>query len=49
VAGMPYRLSLTPGTVRLPPPTLGQHNAEVLGELGYSAQEVEHFRETQVI
>ncbi|MGH2364942.1 MAG: CaiB/BaiF CoA transferase family protein [Chloroflexota bacterium] len=49
VAGLPYRLSLTPGTVRLPPPTLGQHNAAVLSDLGYSAQDVERFRETQVI
>ena len=29
--GIPVRLSRTPGAVRLPPPTLGQHNQAVLG------------------
>jgi crotonobetainyl-CoA:carnitine CoA-transferase CaiB-like acyl-CoA transferase len=30
-------------------PTFGEHNDEVLAELGYSAQEVEHLRATEVI
>ena len=29
--GLPIRLSATPGAVRLPPPTLGEHNKTVLG------------------
>jgi formyl-CoA transferase/CoA:oxalate CoA-transferase len=29
--GIPIRMSATPGAVRLPPPTLGQHNKAVLG------------------
>jgi crotonobetainyl-CoA:carnitine CoA-transferase CaiB-like acyl-CoA transferase len=29
--GIPIRMSETPGAVRLPPPTLGEHNAAVLG------------------
>lgn len=32
-AGIPIRLSETPGAVQRPPPTLGQHTEEVLGEL----------------
>jgi formyl-CoA transferase/CoA:oxalate CoA-transferase len=31
VTGIPIRLSLTPGAVRLPPPLLGEHTAQVLG------------------
>lgn len=36
----PVRLSETPVSYRLPPPMLGQHNAEVLAELGYGLEKV---------
>ncbi len=35
VTGVPVKLSETPGAVRTGPPTLGQHTATVLAELGY--------------
>jgi crotonobetainyl-CoA:carnitine CoA-transferase CaiB-like acyl-CoA transferase len=38
---VPTQFSATPGGIHRPPPGLGQHNAEVFGALGYSAQEIE--------
>jgi formyl-CoA transferase len=36
MTGLPYRLSRTPGGVRLPPPLLGEHTDALLAALGYS-------------
>lgn len=38
--GNPIHLGDTPPTYRLPPPTLGQHTAEVLAELGRSETDI---------
>jgi formyl-CoA transferase/CoA:oxalate CoA-transferase len=40
VLGVPVKLSATPGDVRTPPPTLGEHTARVLGELGVTGEEL---------
>ena len=40
VTGVPVKLSETPGGVRTGPPTLGQHTAAILEELGYDRQAV---------
>ncbi|MEZ5418573.1 MAG: CoA transferase [Vicinamibacterales bacterium] len=41
VTGVPVKLSETPGSVRSGPPTLGQHTAAVLTELGYDSAAIE--------
>jgi crotonobetainyl-CoA:carnitine CoA-transferase CaiB-like acyl-CoA transferase len=42
-------LSRTPGSIRMPAAEPGQHTDEVLGELGYSREEIERFRKDDVI
>ncbi len=43
------RLSETPGAIRLPAPALGEHNAELYGELGIDADELVRLTEEGVI
>jgi crotonobetainyl-CoA:carnitine CoA-transferase CaiB-like acyl-CoA transferase len=38
--GAPYKLSRTPWEIRRPAPLLGQHNVEVLGEAGMTADDI---------
>jgi benzylsuccinate CoA-transferase BbsF subunit len=48
--GLQHRLSRTPGELRSPAPSLGQHNDEVLsGLLGMSAAEIEQLRQEKVV
>lgn len=49
VIGMPVIFSETPGTIRLAPPTVGQHTDEVLAELGYHAEKLNELRAEGVI
>jgi formyl-CoA transferase/CoA:oxalate CoA-transferase len=45
VVGVPVRLSQTPGAVRTPSPALGEHTAQVLGELlGLAPREIDALR-----
>jgi crotonobetainyl-CoA:carnitine CoA-transferase CaiB-like acyl-CoA transferase len=47
--GIPVKLSDTPGAIRRPAPTLGQHTDEVLSQLGLSADEIVGLRAQGVI
>jgi len=47
--GFPVKYSMTPCSLRSPPPLLGEHNERVLGALGYSSVQLDEWRRTQVI
>jgi crotonobetainyl-CoA:carnitine CoA-transferase CaiB-like acyl-CoA transferase len=47
--GIPVKLSDTPGRIRRPAPLLGEHTAEVLGELGRSNDEIEELARRGVV
>ena len=48
--GIPWKMSATPGVVRWPSPTLGQHNREVYGELlGLTGLEIYQLDQTGII
>jgi crotonobetainyl-CoA:carnitine CoA-transferase CaiB-like acyl-CoA transferase len=40
VSATPFKLSATPGALVSRPPLLGEHNAEILGEIGIGTEEV---------
>lgn len=47
--GLPVRLSETPGSIRTPPPRLGEHTDAILGELGYDARAITALRHDGVV
>lgn len=48
--GLPWKMSATPGKVRWPSPTLGQHNRDVYGELlGLTGPEMDQLEQTGII
>ena len=47
--GMAIKMKGTPGTIRRPPPGLGQHNEEVLRELGYDGRRIQELEREGVI
>ena len=47
--GNPVRLGDTPVSFRRPPPALGEHNGEILGKLGFTAEEIGTFKAQGVI
>ncbi len=49
IPGRPFIMNESPWQLRRPAPLLGQHNVEVLGELGYSKEDLVRMSETGVI
>lgn len=47
--GMPVKLSDTPASLRLPPPSVGEHNDELMTELGCTAEKIQELKASGVI
>ena len=49
VQRVPSTLSRTPGSVRMPTPESGEHNDEILRDLGYGPDDIARLRKEEVI
>jgi crotonobetainyl-CoA:carnitine CoA-transferase CaiB-like acyl-CoA transferase len=49
VAGVPAKLSRTPGSVRCRAPLLGEHTAEVLREAGLTSDEIDALKRERAV
>lgn len=50
MAGIPVKFSVTPASIRMPPPLLGEHNSEILKNwLGMSADAIDELKREKVI
>ncbi len=47
--GLPIKFSLTPGGLDRHPPLLGEHNQEILEDLGYSVAQVDKMKKNAII
>ena len=47
--GIPVKMSKTPGSIRMMPPTQGQHTDEVLKSIGYTDEQLAALRESGAI
>lgn len=49
LVGIPVKLSDTPGTLRTAPPTVGQHNEEILTRLGYTPEAIRELQADGIV
>ncbi|MCH7958880.1 MAG: CoA transferase [Candidatus Hydrogenedentes bacterium] len=49
LAGVPVDLERTPGSIRRPPPTLGEHTDEILAGIGYDKERVDALRKDGIV
>jgi len=49
LVGVPVKLSETPATLRLAPPTVGQHNEEILGLLGCTREQMRALQKQGIV
>jgi crotonobetainyl-CoA:carnitine CoA-transferase CaiB-like acyl-CoA transferase len=47
--GIPVKLSDAPGSLRRPPPRLGEHTDPILGELGYTDDQIDALRTSGIV
>ncbi|MDI9897461.1 CoA transferase [Rhodococcus sp. IEGM 1381] len=49
LVGMPVRLSNTPGRVRTAPPSVGEHNEQILRSIGFTTEELRSWQKAGVV
>jgi crotonobetainyl-CoA:carnitine CoA-transferase CaiB-like acyl-CoA transferase len=49
ILGFPVKMSETPAAIRRPAPQLGQNTTEILGNLGYSTEQIDQLKAKGVI
>jgi len=49
VLGIPIKLSDTPGAIQIPPPKFGEHNREILRNLGFAEADIDGFLQSGVL
>lgn len=47
--GVPITFSESPGTIRYPPPLLGEHTDEILRNVGYEDEQIEQFKSSGAV